>query len=787
MNIHDPITLWGHVYRLNFNEIMKFRFIRLGIFAVIVFSVSIFFVACNDVTNGVVKYHGQVVYLNTTMPFPDLLVKVTDGQDTHCQTQSDIEGHFILKVRVDEIDDSYYLLAGDSSCVPKKVALWGYGQAEVDLGVIEVEGPTLPTVKTTSLAEVTADAAILGGEVLTDGRLAVTARGICYSTEQHPTADGLYTTDGSGLGEFSSELKNLEHNTIYYARAYATNRIGTAYGEQVKFTTEMGVPIVITDSVYRVSAHGAKCKSHVESDGGYSISKKGTCWSKYPDPTIDDDCTNDGSGIGEFTSTLSDLVENTTYYIRSYATNETATVYGEQLIITTLDGLAVVTTDSITEVTATSLIAYGTVVTDCDIPVTARGFCYATTRYPTLDDEFVSIGNGLGTYQGNLKNLHGSMTYYVRAYATNAIGTTYGEQLEITTPSGLPTVITSETIATSTKISSGGNVTSDGGYTITARGVCYSTFNSNPTIEDSFTTSGKGLGGFTSIITEVSVNTTYYICAYASNSNGTAYGKVITVTTGDGSPMIKTTPVGENVYGETPEFYAVSGGQVIDDGGYTVTARGVCWNTLPYPTIDNDKTIDGSGLGYFSSTISNITFTDGGKETYYVRAYATNEKGTAYGQQVLISHENFDYKNLPLIEYAGYVYRIYNDIGKMNWENANKACEELVYGGYDDWTLPNSDELNHIMTNYKYGWYQYDGRNFVFVPYSAKKNDANSSAKYWTNETSGNGYHDTWYYKYEDYYDKKWYSYNKNTPTLSEEKDGSLHRVRPVRKYLKNQ
>ena len=206
---------------------MKTRFTWLGVVATLLVTISTFFVACNkDDMNDVVLYRGQVVYINTTTPFADLTVKVTNGNDTHCQTQTDAGGNFSLKVRVNEIDGSYYLLAGDETCVPKKVALGGYGQAEVDLGVVEVEGPALPTVKTTPLTEVTAESATLGGEVMTDGRLAVTARGICYGTEQQPTVEGLHTTDGAGLGSFATTLKNLEHNTfIMHARTLPIRKV----------------------------------------------------------------------------------------------------------------------------------------------------------------------------------------------------------------------------------------------------------------------------------------------------------------------------------------------------------------------------------------------------------------------------------------------------------------------------------------------------------------------------------------------------------------------------------
>ena len=198
---------------------MKKQFTWLGIIAIVILSISTFFVGCKDDMNDIVVYKGQVVYINTTTPFADLTVKITDGHDTHCQTQTDAGGLFELKVRVNEIDGSYYLLAGDSTCIPKKVAMGSYGQAEVDLGVIEVEGPALATVETLPIQTVTADGAVLGGNVKSDGRLKVTARGICYGKENYPTIGGAHTIDGNGIGEFTTTLKDLEHN-IFIMRAH---------------------------------------------------------------------------------------------------------------------------------------------------------------------------------------------------------------------------------------------------------------------------------------------------------------------------------------------------------------------------------------------------------------------------------------------------------------------------------------------------------------------------------------------------------------------------------------
>lgn len=75
----------------------------------------------------------------------------------------------------------------------------------------------------------------------------------------------------------------------------------------------------------------------------------------------------------------------------------------------------------------------------------------------------------------------------------------------------------------------------------------------------------------------------------------------------------------------------ISGGAITDDGGYVISARGVCWNTNPSPTIANNKTVDGAGAGVFISNITGLT----PNTKYYVRAYATNSEGTAYGSTMV--------------------------------------------------------------------------------------------------------------------------------------------------------
>ena len=107
-----------------------------------------------------------------------------------------------------------------------------------------VEVPVLTTISVTEITDVTA---ISGGNITSDGGASITARGVCWSTNENPTISDDKTTDGTGTGEFISNMTGLSPNTTYYVRAYATNNEGTGYGSVISFTTEEGT-IILTDT-----------------------------------------------------------------------------------------------------------------------------------------------------------------------------------------------------------------------------------------------------------------------------------------------------------------------------------------------------------------------------------------------------------------------------------------------------------------------------------------------------------------------------------------------------------
>lgn len=181
---------------------------------------------------------------------------------------------------------------------------------------------------------------------------------------------------------------------------------------------------------------------------------------------------------------------------------------------------------------------------------------------------------------------------------------------------------------TQTSASSGGNISDDGGADITVRGIVWD-ISSEPSISVSTKTSdGTGSGIFSSALTGLTPNTTYYVRAYATNSAGTAYGDEISFTTTAPSLPTLTTNIVSAITGVSSS----SGGNIINDGGTPITARGVCWGTSSSPTISlSTKTVDGNGSGSFTSSVTGLT--EGIR--YYLRAFATNEVGTSYGSEVI--------------------------------------------------------------------------------------------------------------------------------------------------------
>ena len=572
---------------------------------------------------------------------------------------------------------------------------YGAQKSFTTLGDVTV---TEPTVSTNTVSSITANTAICGGNVTSDGGGTVTARGVCWSTSQNPTISNNRSIDGIGTGNFISNLSNLAPQTTYYVRAYATNEAGTSYGAQKSFTTldeEPEETISGTENGHDyvdlgLSVKWANCNigaNKPEEYGDYFAWGETTTKSDY----LSSNCPTYGLSHSELKS--QGYMDNEYKLTLQY--DAARTNWGGDWRMPTYDEL-IELIDNCTWTWTTQNGVNGYKVTSKtngnSIFLPAAGYRNGSSLY---------IAGSDGRYWSSATGANGACS--LRFFSSNhgmgnddryfglSVRPVFGgnftgpeEQPEIV----LPTVSTNSvsSITANTAIC-GGNVTSDGGGTVTARGVCWSE-TSEPKINNLYSEvsyEGTGTGSFTSSMINLKANTTYYVRAYATNEAGTVYGEVKSFKTLDEEPEIVLPTVTTNSVTNITSNSATCGGNVTSDGNGTVTARGICWSETSEPKINNlysEESNNGTGTGSFTSSMTNLK----ANTTYYVRAYATNEAGTSYGEV-----KSFTTRASTGTE-NGYGWV---DLGlSVKWATCNVGADSPEeYGDYFAWgeTSPKSD------------------------------------------------------------------------------------------------
>jgi len=260
-----------------------------------------------------------------------------------------------------------------------------------------------------------------------------------------------------------------------------------------------------------------------------------------------------------------------------------------------------------------------------------------------------------------------------------------------------------------TSATCGGIVQGDSLYHL-ERGVCWSTTDS-PDTSGSHAANGGGIGLFTSVITNLTPGTTYWVRAYAINFLTVQYGNAIPFTT---LANVTTSPIID-----LSSQSATCGGEVITDGGPAIAGRGVCWSKSQNPTLSDNHTSDGSGTGIFTSLMTSLN----SYTWYHVRAYRTTSEGTDYGHDIAFVTLNADSGTFTDLR-DGQIYRTIK-IGSEIWmaDNLNfrtaagswyyaddsaafaaeygrlYAWESAIPAVPSGWHLPMKEELDNLLMN----------------------------------------------------------------------------------------
>jgi uncharacterized protein (TIGR02145 family) len=345
-----------------------------------------------------------------------------------------------------------------------------------------------------------------------------------------------------------------------------------------------------------------------------------------------------------------------------------------------------------------------------------KGFCIAQTPNPTIKENKFLVDSGAASYSGLLNNLWADTLYYIRAYATNATGTGYSKPFEVKTLPGFCPVLQTNAPVLSNgdkDLASGGNILDDGGYPILAKGICWSLEPDPVAGQGNSTNEGAGRESFISRVNGLQPGKTYYLRAYATNKAGTCYGNLVSSNTQVSLPIIST-----NTATSITATTATSGGNITFDGGGNITARGICWSISQNPnTALITKTNDGTGTGSFTSNLTGLS----PGTLYYIRVYATNSAGTAYGNQQTITTTTAN-----LVDVDGNVYTTVT-IGTQVWMAENLKTSKYRNGNSiptnltdADWTsattgayaIYNNNATNNTTYGKLYNWYSVvDSRN----------------------------------------------------------------------------
>lgn len=451
--------------------------------------------------------------------------------------------------------------------------------------------------------------------------------------KEHPSEVACRDSLSSGVQVL---LEGLEPDKSYEYCMYAGNGADRLTTQATGFKTLLcSEPLLSELTVDKEVLNRFSCR--VKDDGiddtGTNLLSKGICWNTEGNPTIEDQLLEVEGEESVFSVSIPDWQDSTTYYIRAFAMNDSSflSYSAERKVLTgkTLPKIdEIVLADSLKKEFKASLKERG------GSEIISKGFCWNTAGMPTVvdhqkaaDEEFTAV----------LPDLSPGTLYYVRAFAENAYGISYSEELTVKLIS-LPVVGAVERIDPETNTFRS-VVMENGGSEITKKGFCWNR-SGNPSVTDHIVTADKN---FVATVADMEAGT-YYIRAFAVNEAGIGYGEELSI-----SIHVMTVPELGAVRIVDKETYMLTC-TVLNSGGSKVTGNGFCWSMHDYPDLSDNILPAGEE---FVAALGELP-----PGVYYIRGYATNKVGTGYSRTFRLDTRTIpEIGEVETIDKATHTYR----------------------------------------------------------------------------------------------------------------------------------
>ena len=558
-------------------------------------------------------------------------------------------------------------------------------------------------------------------------------------------ASGLFDNLGNNANWWSLTENGANYAWYRYLYKGSASVVRDYYNKNTGFSIrcikDAAIPTLTTVAPSSITYTTAICGGNINSDGGAPISACGVCWSTAPNPTILNNKSIGNIGVNPFICSITGLTINTTYYIRAYATNISGTGYGEQVKFNSMPYDSVTVTDA--DGNLYHSITIGTqkwMVENLKTTKYRNGDLIGTTSSLNMDLSYADSPKYQWAYNGMESNVPGYgrlYTWYAVAdsrniapagwhVATDAEWSVMQKYL-ILNGYNYDKTITDNKIAKSLCSTSGWNAS----YLVGTPGKDLSLNNSSGFsmlpggyrgVDGYYYIFGTGTDIWTST-ESTSNNAIMRGCGtdYAnlgSNISNKNYG--LSVRCLKNSLPILSSSIPNSITSTSINIV----GNIISDGGESITEYGICWNTSESPTIGESHKSLGSGMGSFASSITGLA----PKTTYYLRIYAINSLGTAYGEQ--LSFKTFEFDPPTVTDADGNLYHSIV-IGTQTWMLENLKTTkyrngeiigttgtvntDLSYESFPKYQWPyNGVESNVPLYGRLYTWYAVtDSRNIA--------------------------------------------------------------------------